>query len=135
MFLVIVVSHVKQMPVYCLLYSTIATKPFTVLYTSKNLRFYCTLTASLNGSFFLNFVLGPLACLTIRINLNYGSYKRLLGLLGCGISPVARTLPTHKTTQTQKKRGQTYIPRVGFERAETFHALDHAATVIGVNIA
>jgi hypothetical protein len=52
--------------------------------------------------------------------------------------PVARPLPTHRTTQTQNKRTQTSIPRVGFEptkpaseRAKTVHALDGAATVIG----
>jgi hypothetical protein len=43
-----------------------------------------------------------------------------------------------KTTQTQKTRGQTSMPRVGFEltipmfeRAKTFRALDCATTVIG----
>jgi hypothetical protein len=51
--------------------------------------------------------------------------------------PVARPLPTHKTTQTQKKRTQTSMPRVGFEptipafeRAKTVHAVDRAASVI-----
>jgi hypothetical protein len=53
--------------------------------------------------------------------------------------PVARPLPTHRTTQTQNKRTQTSMPRVGFEpttsvfeRAKTVHALDLAATVIRV---
>jgi hypothetical protein len=52
--------------------------------------------------------------------------------------PVARPLPTHRTTQTQNKRTQTSMPRVvfeptipAFERAKTIHALDRAATVIG----
>jgi hypothetical protein len=51
--------------------------------------------------------------------------------------PVARPLPTHRTTQTQNKRTQTSMPRVGFEtttpvfeRAKTVHALDRAAAVI-----
>jgi hypothetical protein len=51
--------------------------------------------------------------------------------------PVVRPLPTHRTTQTQNKRTQTSMPRVGFEptapvfeRAKTVHALDRAATVI-----
>jgi hypothetical protein len=55
-----------------------------------------------------------------------------------GEQPVARPLPTHRTTQTQNKRTQTSTPRVGFEattpvfeRAKTVHALDRAATVIG----
>jgi hypothetical protein len=52
--------------------------------------------------------------------------------------PVARPLPTHRTTQLQNKRTQTSIHRVSieptipvFERAKTVHALDCAATVIG----
>jgi hypothetical protein len=56
--------------------------------------------------------------------------------------PVARTLPTHRTTQTQKKTHttRTSMPSVGFEptisafeRAKTVHVLDRAATVIGKN--
>jgi hypothetical protein len=52
--------------------------------------------------------------------------------------PVARPLPTHRTTQTQNKRTQTSMPRVGFEptipvfeRAKTVHALECLATEIG----
>jgi hypothetical protein len=52
--------------------------------------------------------------------------------------PVARPLPTHRTTQTQNKGTQTSMPWVGFEpmipafeRMKTVHALDGAATVIG----
>jgi hypothetical protein len=55
-----------------------------------------------------------------------------------GDQPVARPLPTQRTTQTKNKRTQTSKPRVGFERmipvferAKTAHALDRAATVIG----
>jgi mannose-6-phosphate isomerase class I len=55
-----------------------------------------------------------------------------------GDQPVSRSLLTHKTTQTQNKRTQTYIPRVGFEHttpvfepAKKVHTLDGAATVIG----
>jgi hypothetical protein len=51
--------------------------------------------------------------------------------------PVARPLPTHRTTQTQNKRTQTSMPWVRFEpripalkRAKTVHALDRAAIVI-----
>jgi hypothetical protein len=51
-----------------------------------------------------------------------------------GDQPVARPLPTHITTQTQNKRTQTSMPRVGFEatipvfeRAKTVHALDRSA--------
>jgi hypothetical protein len=52
--------------------------------------------------------------------------------------PVARQLSTHRKTQTQNKRTQTFMPWVGFEpmiqafeRAKAVHALDRAATVIG----
>jgi hypothetical protein len=54
-----------------------------------------------------------------------------------GEQPVARPLPTHRTTQTQNKRPQTSMSRVGlertipgFQRTETVHALDRTATVI-----
>jgi hypothetical protein len=54
--------------------------------------------------------------------------------------PVARPLPAHRTTQSQKKsHTQTSMPRVGFEpmipvfeRVKTVHALDGAATAIGL---
>jgi hypothetical protein len=56
-----------------------------------------------------------------------------------GDQPVARPLPTHRATQTQNKRTQTSMPRVGFEPtipvfewAKTVHALDRASTVIGI---
>jgi hypothetical protein len=52
--------------------------------------------------------------------------------------PVARPLPTHRTTQTRNKSTQTSMYRVGFEPmipafewAKTVHALDRIATVIG----
>jgi hypothetical protein len=52
---------------------------------------------------------------------------------------VARPLPTHRTTQTPNKRIQTSMRRVGFDptipvfqREKTVHALDRAATVIGL---
>jgi hypothetical protein len=54
-----------------------------------------------------------------------------------GDQPVARPLPTHRTTQTQNKLTQTSMPLVGFEpkipvfeRAKTGHDLDCAATAI-----
>jgi hypothetical protein len=55
-----------------------------------------------------------------------------------GDNPVARQLPTHRTTQTQKKCTQTSVPRVGFEPTipvfkwtKKIHALDGEAPVIG----
>jgi hypothetical protein len=60
-----------------------------------------------------------------------------MGLLGWG-SALSQGRHLQKATQTQKKRGQTSMPRVGFEptipvfeREKIFHALDRAATVIG----
>jgi hypothetical protein len=54
-----------------------------------------------------------------------------------GDQPVARPLSAHRTTQTQNKRKQTFMPEVGFERtipvfelAKTVHALHRAAIVI-----
>jgi hypothetical protein len=55
-----------------------------------------------------------------------------------GDQPVARSLPTHRTTQTQNTRKQTSMPRMGFqptfpvfELAKTVSCLDRRATVIG----
>jgi hypothetical protein len=55
-----------------------------------------------------------------------------------GDQPVTRPLPADRTAQTQNKRTQTSMPRVGFEptipvfeRATTVDVLDRAATVIG----
>jgi hypothetical protein len=52
--------------------------------------------------------------------------------------PIARPLPTQRTTQIQNKRTQKFMPQAGFERtipaferAKTGHALDRSATVIG----
>jgi hypothetical protein len=56
-----------------------------------------------------------------------------------GDQPVARSLPAHRTTQTQTKRIHTCMPQMGFnptipvfEWAKTVHVLDRAASVIGV---
>jgi hypothetical protein len=56
-----------------------------------------------------------------------------------GNQPVARPMPTHRTTQIQNKSTKTFMPRVGseptipgFNRAKKVHALDRAATVIGI---
>jgi hypothetical protein len=57
-----------------------------------------------------------------------------------GDQPVARPLPTHRTTQTQNKCTQTTMPRVGleptmpmFEQAKSVHDFDRTATVKGWN--
>jgi hypothetical protein len=44
-----------------------------------------------------------------------------------GYQPVARPIPTHRTTQTQNKRTQTSMPRVGLE--PTFQVFELANTV------
>jgi hypothetical protein len=51
--------------------------------------------------------------------------------------PVARPLPTHRTTQTQNKRTHTFMLRVrfertipSFERLKRVYALDHVAAMI-----
>jgi hypothetical protein len=56
-----------------------------------------------------------------------------------GDQPVARPLPIHRTRQTQNKHTPTSMPLVGLEptisaleRAKTVHALNCAATVIGL---
>jgi hypothetical protein len=56
-----------------------------------------------------------------------------------GDQPVLRPLPTQRTIQTQNKRTQTSMPRLRFEstiqvfeRGKTVHALNGAATVIGL---
>jgi hypothetical protein len=55
-----------------------------------------------------------------------------------GDEPVARPLPTNRTTQTQNKCTQTSMSQMGFEpttpvleQVKTVHVLDRAATVIG----
>jgi hypothetical protein len=76
--------------------------------------------------------------------LDLGRFFSFLILYTFGSTPwtgdqtATRPLPTHRTTQTQNKRTHTYMPRVGFEptipvlnRANTVHALDRAASVIG----
>jgi hypothetical protein len=55
-----------------------------------------------------------------------------------GDQPIASPLPAHRTAQTQNKRTHTSMTQLGFEpmipvfeRAQTVHALDRAATVMG----
>jgi hypothetical protein len=68
------------------------------------------------------------------IPLQFLDLRQLIGLLGWGISPSQGCY----LTQTQNTRRQTSMPWVGFKLTipafklvKTFHALDHAATVIG----
>jgi hypothetical protein len=57
-----------------------------------------------------------------------------------GDQPVARPLPAQRRTQTQNKRAQTSMPKVGFkpmipvfEWAKAVHALDSVATMMGMD--
>jgi hypothetical protein len=81
----------------------------------------------------------PSGLLPSELIWKYGSNRQLVGLLGREISP-SEGRYLHRTKQTQNKRGQTSMPRVGFEptmsvfeRAKTFHASDRAATVSGTD--
>jgi hypothetical protein len=73
--------------------------------------------------------------------LDLGRFFSFLILYTVGTSPWrSMPLPTHRTTQTQNKPTQTFMPEVGFEttipafeQAKTVHALDRSATVIGYN--
>jgi hypothetical protein len=64
-------------------------------------------------------------------------FRQLVGLLGRELSPSQGSY-LHRTTQTQKKRTETSMFRVGlepttpvFERQKTLHASDCANTVLG----
>jgi hypothetical protein len=79
-------------------------------------------------------------CASVKhfVSLQFLNLRHSVGLLGRGISPTQGRY-VHWTTQTKNKRRQTSIPCVGFEptipvfeRSRTFHALDRAATVIGI---
>jgi hypothetical protein len=65
------------------------------------------------------------------------SYTQVSMTPWTGDQPIARPLPTHRTAQTQNKRTQSYMSRVGFkpmipafEQVKTVHTLDRAAAVI-----
>jgi hypothetical protein len=52
---------------------------------------------------FLPFILDPVICFPSELIWNCGSYRQSIGLLGRGISPVARLLPTHNNnTNTEE---------------------------------
>jgi hypothetical protein len=48
-----------------------------------------------------------------------------------GDQPVARSLPAHRTTQTQNKRTQTYMPPVGFEPTVLVYKLAKTVYALG----
>lgn len=88
--------------------------------------------------FLLPWHIGPSGLLPSELICNYGSYWQLVELLGREIRPSPRSLPTHRTTPTQKKLWRKYMPGVGFEltiplfeRAKKFLATDRAAAVMG----
>jgi hypothetical protein len=88
-------------------------------------------------TFFLSMALEPFGPLPLFQFLNLYTDRRTPWT---GDQPIARPLPTHKTTQTQNKRTQTTMHRVGFEPTipgfewvKTVHALHRATTVIREN--
>jgi hypothetical protein len=111
-------------------------KHFTLVTTSFNELISLTALHSLSLSLSLS--------LWLYSPLDLGRFFQFLNLYTVsrtpwtGDQPVARPLPTYKTTQTQNKRIQTSMLQVGFEptipafgRAKNVHALDRAVTVIG----
>jgi hypothetical protein len=84
-------------------------------------------------------VLGSLACFPSELIWNYGSCRQSVGSLDGG-SALSQGRYPHRTTETQKKRGQTSMPRVGSERRisvfelakNIFHALDRAADAVNM---
>jgi hypothetical protein len=52
----------------------------------------------------LPFVLGHTGCFLSQLNSKFGSYKQSVELLGLGISPVARPLPTQDDINTEEAR-------------------------------
>jgi hypothetical protein len=77
------------------------------------------------------------ACLPSELIWNNRSYSELLGVLGRGISPVARPLPIQNNTSAEEN-GWISMPQVEleptipvFELEKIFHVLDGAATVTG----
>jgi hypothetical protein len=105
--------------------------PRACLHLSVTLWIYNTPSLSL----FLSMALQPFGTWPIFQFLNLYTVGRISWT---GNQPVTRPLSTHRATQTQNKRPQTSMYRVGFEptipvfeRAKTVHALDRAATLIG----
>jgi hypothetical protein len=112
-----------------LLYSSLGTALIT------QYHFYTFIHSFIHSLMALQPFVGPWSPFQFR-NLTYTD-----GRTPCtSDQPFARPLPAHRTTQTQKKTyTQTSMPRVGFEPtipvlewAKTVHALDSAATVIGL---
>jgi hypothetical protein len=97
--------------------------------------FNCVLSGILFYRMALTILKEPWPLLQFRNNF----FTQTVGLLGRVLSlSQGCYIPIHRTIQTQNKRTQTSMPRVGFEatisaseREKTFHALDRAATVIG----
>jgi hypothetical protein len=94
-------------------------------------------------SFIHSFIHIPVAPLKHRtsakrfVSLRFPNLRELIGLLGRGINP-SKGRYLHKTTQTQNKRRQISMPRVGFEpttqvieQTKTVYVIGLAATVIG----
>jgi hypothetical protein len=83
----------------------------------------------------LHFIINFVLCFTV----SYSS-RQSVGLPGQGISP-SQCRYLHRTTQTQNKCKQIFVPLVRFEHTapvsewvKTVYALDRATTVIGISV-
>jgi hypothetical protein len=99
---------------------------------------YLSVCLSVYLSIYLS-IYGSTALVDLGRFFSFLIYTQSVGLLGRGISP-SQGRYLHRTTQTQNKRTQTSMPRVGFEltipvfeQEKTVHDLDRAATVIGLS--
>jgi hypothetical protein len=104
---------------------------------------YLSIYLSVCLSVYLSVCLSVYGCTVVFFNL--GRFFSFLILYTVGrtpwtaVQPIARPLRTRRTTQTQNNSTQISMPQVGFEptipvfeRAKTVHALERAATVIGI---
>jgi hypothetical protein len=109
---------------------------YTNLWVTPIMKIWVYITLCLLIPFYLS-IYGSTALVDLGRFFSFLNLYTVGETLWTGDQPVARPLPTHRTTQTQNKRTQTSMPRVGFEptipvfeRAKAVHALDRAVTVI-----
>jgi hypothetical protein len=144
--------------IYLSIYLSICLCIYLSLYLSIYLSIYLSVCLSICLSLYLSIFLFIYLsdCLSFCLSICLSIYNRLLdldrffsflifytvgGTPWTGDQPVARSLPAHRTAQTQNNRKQTSKHRVGFEPmiavfelAKTVHALDRAAAMIGTYV-
>jgi hypothetical protein len=124
--------------------SNYVTKLTTAVAISRHLRYSKSIQVILSLLIKDPYVLLLLLLLLYGPLLGLGRFFSFLILYTVDRTPwigdqlVTRPLPTHRATQTQNKRTQASMPRVGFEptipafeRAKTVHAIDRPVSVIG----